>query len=70
MPRALPVVALSARARALTLLATSREPAGVAGEVTFRVPSLSLAHEAIELFTDRARRVRSDFVLTDATPPP
>jgi hypothetical protein len=44
----------------LTLLATSREPTGVPGEVTFLVPSLSLADEAIELFADRARRVRPD----------
>jgi predicted ATPase/class 3 adenylate cyclase/DNA-binding CsgD family transcriptional regulator len=47
------------------VLATSREPVGVAGEVTWRVPSLSLAHEAVELFTDRARLARADFVLTD-----
>ena len=45
----------------LTLLATSREPIGVTGEATWRVPSLSLADEAIELFTDRARRARPDF---------
>ncbi len=51
--------------RALRLLATSREPTGVAGEVTFQVPSLSLADEAIELFTDRARRVRPHFNVTD-----
>ena len=37
----------------------------MAGEVTWRVPSLSLADEAIELFTDRARQVRPDFRLTD-----
>jgi predicted ATPase/class 3 adenylate cyclase/DNA-binding CsgD family transcriptional regulator len=49
----------------LTLLATSREPIGVTGEVTWRVPSLSLADEAIELFTDRARRVRPAFSITD-----
>ena len=47
------------------MLATSREPIGVAGEVTWRVPSLSLADEAIELFTDRARRARPDFAVTD-----
>ena len=40
----------------LQLLATSREPASVPGEVTFLVPSLSLADEALELFADRARR--------------
>jgi len=48
----------------LTLLATSREPIGVAGEISWRVPSLSLANEAIELFTDRARRARPDFTLS------
>ena len=46
----------------LRLLATSREPASVPGEVTFLVPSLSLDDEAIELFADRARRVRPDFI--------
>jgi predicted ATPase/class 3 adenylate cyclase/DNA-binding CsgD family transcriptional regulator len=50
---------------ALRLLATSREPIAVSGEVTFPVPSLTLADEAIELFTDRARRVRPDFGVTD-----
>ncbi|CDO86233.1 transcriptional regulator [Mycobacterium triplex] len=49
----------------LTLLATSREPLGVSGEVTRRVPSLSLDDEAIELFVDRARRARSDFQTSD-----
>ena len=49
----------------MTIVATSREPIGVAGEVSWRVPSLSLADEAIELFTDRARQVRPDFRLTD-----
>ena len=50
---------------AVTVVATSREPMGVAGEVTWRVPSLALADEAIELFTDRARLVRPDFRLAD-----
>ena len=49
----------------LTVLATSREPLGVTGEATWRVPSLSLADEAIELFTDRARRARPAFRVTD-----
>ena len=49
----------------VTILATSREPLMVAGEVTWQVPSLSLADEAIELFTDRARRARPDFAVTD-----
>ncbi len=56
--------ALLAAAAGLTLLTTSREPIGVAGEVSWRVPSLSLADEALELFTDRARRARPDFTLT------
>jgi predicted ATPase/class 3 adenylate cyclase/DNA-binding CsgD family transcriptional regulator len=43
------------------LLATSREPIGVAGELSWRVPSLSLIDEAAQLFNDRARRVRPDF---------
>jgi predicted ATPase/class 3 adenylate cyclase/DNA-binding CsgD family transcriptional regulator len=59
------VVALLAGGPAVTLVATSREPIGVAGEVSWRVPSLSLADEAIELFADRARQVRPDFRLTD-----
>ncbi len=59
------VAALLGGSPAVRLVATSREPLGVAGEVTWRVPSLSLADEAIELFTDRARQVRRDFRLTD-----
>jgi predicted ATPase len=49
----------------LRLLATSREPASVPGEVTFLVPSLSLDDEALELFVDRARRVRPDFSVSE-----
>jgi predicted ATPase/class 3 adenylate cyclase/DNA-binding CsgD family transcriptional regulator len=59
------VVALLGAAPGLTFLATSREAIGVAGELGWRVPSLSLADEAIELFADRARHARSDFTLTD-----
>jgi predicted ATPase/class 3 adenylate cyclase/DNA-binding CsgD family transcriptional regulator len=47
----------------LTIVATSREPLGVPGELSWRVPSLSVADEAVELFTDRARRGRPDFVV-------
>ena len=47
----------------LTLLATSREPLAVAGEVTWQVPSLPVADEAIELFTERARLVRPEFTV-------
>ncbi len=62
------VVALLSGAARLTLLATSREAIGVAGEVSWRVPSLSLADEAIELFTDRARHARPDFAVSATTP--
>src|ERR1700735_430063 len=56
---------LLATAPALTLLTTSREPIGVPGEVSWRVPSLSLRTEAIDLFTYRARHARPEFVVTD-----
>jgi predicted ATPase/class 3 adenylate cyclase/DNA-binding NarL/FixJ family response regulator len=49
----------------VTILATSREPIMVTGEVNWQVPSLSLANEAIELFADRARRARPDFAVTE-----
>lgn len=48
---------------AVVLLTTSREPLGVAGEVCRRIPSLSLADEAVELFVDRARRTAPEFHL-------
>jgi len=60
------VVALLEACPGLTLLATSREPIGVAGEVSWRVPSLPLTDQAIELFTDRARRARPDFVVDES----
>ena len=59
------VMALLEACSGLTLLTTSREPIGVAGEVSWRVPSLPLADEAVELFTDRARRARADFEISD-----
>ncbi|HEY1842345.1 MAG TPA: adenylate/guanylate cyclase domain-containing protein [Mycobacterium sp.] len=49
----------------LRLLATSREPISVAGEITWRIPSLSLEDEALDLFADRACRARPDFRMTD-----
>lgn len=54
---------LLAACPAVTMLTTSREPLGVAGELSWRLPSLALADEAIELFVDRARLVRPDFTL-------
>ena len=55
------IAALANACPHLTVLTTSREPIGVAGELTWMVPSLSLTDDAIDLFTDRARRVRPDF---------
>ena len=45
----------------LTILTTSRETVSVAGEVTWRVPSLSVDEEADRLFVDRARQARPTF---------
>jgi predicted ATPase/DNA-binding CsgD family transcriptional regulator len=66
----------------LSLLVTSREALRVYGEQLYEVPPLSLpadegpldlpgiqSSEAIMLFVDRARAVRSDFNLTDETAP-
>lgn len=51
----------------LTILTTSTEAIGLAGELTWRVAPLSLTNDAIELFVDRARRVRSDFAINADT---
>src|ERR1700722_6823557 len=59
------MVALLEAGPKLSLLTTSREPIGVAGEQSWRVPSLPLADKAIELFVDRACRARPDFVVDD-----
>lgn len=65
----------------LRILATSREPLGIAGEVLYNVPLLalpptnevsarkSIAYDAIDLFVERAKAARRDFVLTDANAP-
>jgi non-specific serine/threonine protein kinase len=63
----------------LTILATSRERLGVAGEVTWRVPSLSVPpslptpsvqqlsqYEAVQLFVNRAMSIEPDFTLSSA----
>lgn len=64
------------------ILASSREPLGIAGELPFAVPSLSLpasselppleqlAHfEAVRLFVERAAAVEPRFALTEANAP-
>jgi predicted ATPase len=56
---------LLAAAPALKILATSREPLGVGGEMTWAVPPLGEA-DAVELFSDRARYVRPEFTLRPA----
>ncbi len=49
----------------LSVLATSREPLGITGEVAWRVPSLDLP-TGVQLFTERAALVRPGFVPDDA----
>jgi predicted ATPase len=44
----------------VTILATSREPLGLAGEHVYAVPRLE-ERQAVELFTERARAVFADF---------
>ncbi len=46
----------------LTILATSREPLNVPGEMTWQVPPMR-CEEAMQLFIERARSVRPDFAL-------
>jgi predicted ATPase/DNA-binding winged helix-turn-helix (wHTH) protein len=61
----------------VAILVTSRERLGMAGELTYRVPSLTvpgpgdnfapdalLAYEGVRLFVDRARLLRPDFSVT------
>src|SRR5205807_9362961 len=48
----------------LRILATSREPLHVAGEVDWRVSSLPPA-DAVRLFADRAASISSRFVLSE-----
>jgi predicted ATPase/DNA-binding CsgD family transcriptional regulator len=53
---------LLAAAPELKMIATSREPLGVGGEVTWSVPPLSDG-DGFELFSDRARQARPQFSL-------
>jgi predicted ATPase/DNA-binding CsgD family transcriptional regulator len=81
-----PVVALLepllGRSTDLTVLATSREPLGLAGETTWRIPPLALpvgsdpatpemltAYDAVALFVERARQARPNFVVTNDNAP-
>lgn len=66
----------------VVLLTSSREALGIAGESTYRVPSLSLPDpkqapsaaslsqvESVRLFVERARAARPEFQVTDANAP-
>src|SRR5450755_2302556 len=65
----------------LSVLVTSREALGVAGEITWRVPPLSVPDEeqpsaaaiapseAVRLFVERATAAQRGFALTDRTAP-
>jgi predicted ATPase len=59
-----PIAELSAAAHTLDLVASSREPLHLAAEREYPVGTLP-DDEALTLFVERARRVRSDFVLRD-----
>ena len=66
-----------------SVLATSREPLGVPGEITWRVPSLRCPtrerlvstspalsqYDAVVLFVDRAHRARPSFAVSEANAP-
>jgi predicted ATPase/class 3 adenylate cyclase len=57
-----------ARATDVLILATSREPLGLAGEIAIRVPSLTMeadgdgVPEAVQLFIDRAIQLEPEFL--------
>jgi predicted ATPase/DNA-binding CsgD family transcriptional regulator len=66
----------------LRILATSREPLGVPGEVTYQVPTLAVPHprdsaaaasaggyDAVRLFVDRAATASPGFTLNDTIAP-
>jgi predicted ATPase/class 3 adenylate cyclase len=66
----------------LTILASSREGLGIAGEQTYRVPSLTSPdlkqqltveqisqYEAVRLFIERATNTKSDFAVTNQSAP-
>jgi predicted ATPase/DNA-binding CsgD family transcriptional regulator len=59
---------LLAAAPELRVIATSREPLGVGGELTWALPPLGEA-DAMELFSDRARYARPDFTLSERDVP-
>jgi predicted ATPase len=76
------VAGLLAANPAASVLTTSREPLGVPGEISWRVPSLPCPprqrplavqalsqYDAFALFMDRARRARPSFLVTETNAP-
>ncbi|HEY7043248.1 MAG TPA: LuxR C-terminal-related transcriptional regulator [Nocardioidaceae bacterium] len=76
------VMSMLAALPSVSILATSREPVGVPGEVIWPVPSLGVPptersldvpslsqYDAVRLFVDRAHRARPSFVVNDANAP-
>ena len=65
------VASMLSRSGNLRIEATSREPLGLAGEVVVSVSPLSvnggITSDAVTLFVDRARSVRPNFEVQDAT---
>jgi predicted ATPase/class 3 adenylate cyclase len=74
--------ALVSQAPGLSIMATSREPLRVQGELVWPVPSLGMPdvtqflpfdrlaeYEAVQLFVERARLVQPHFLLTDQSAP-
>lgn len=59
------VDALSRACQDVSVLATSREPLGVAGETVWRVPSMVL-DDAVALFAQRASQAQPGFVINDS----
>ncbi|HEY3674450.1 MAG TPA: helix-turn-helix domain-containing protein, partial [Candidatus Tumulicola sp.] len=50
----------------VTILATSREPLNIAGEFVYRLPALSLADDAVQLFVQRAEAADPSIVFDEA----
>jgi predicted ATPase len=81
---ALLVAAIVRGAPQVTILASSRQPLGIGGEMTYRLPSLALppepgeatlaaadvaSYSAVALFVERARALDRRFALTDENAP-
>ncbi len=76
------VASLLASSPSVSVLATSREPLGVPGEIIWRVPSLRCPgrdraldvptlsqYDAVTLFVERAHRARPSFTVSEANAP-